>query len=402
MLGWLIGEVERQNRGGGGGGKPRIRLGKTGPRGRMYGSAAKSPKGVPVIAKAKYIKAGSGARSAIREHLRYIQERERGEKEPERDFFDRDRGGIERKEVFDAMLEGRGKNAAMHTLILSPGDNRVDMEEYTRESMKALEERLGHELDWYATIHRNTEHHHAHVVIAGKVPDRDRMFEKEYVKEQEREYAKEVEKELTWSNREAEIRELLGRGFDERPVLDPREERREERKFGSGSEREETDPRVKELLKDDSRSWQELKFERMIERYEWGLSIREKAQERGDVYLDRGDLKELKLAGQDYVERERTFERSIEREFEREYGREMQFQEPEREHEQERGKELAYEERGWQDISREFVVEHEMERGIEEQTHERGRGEEDDFGRSRGERSGREERGREDDFDRGR
>lgn len=397
MLGWLVNEIERENRSGGGGGRPQIRLGKTGPRGRMYGKAATAPKGTTTIAKSKFIKVGRGSRPAIREHLRYIQERERGADEPERKFFDRDRNGIERKEVFDAMLENRGDRAAMHTLILSPGDNNVNMEEYTRESMKALEERMGHELDWYATIHRNTDHHHAHVVIAGKIPDREREFEKEYAKEQEREYNKAVEREFSWSNREAELRELLGKGYDERPVLDPREERELERKFGYGSEREETDPRVKELIGDNVRSPEELKFGRMMERYEWQMGAKDRARERGDVYLDKDDLKELRDSGNDYVERERGFERSIERAYEREFGREMEA--PERE----RGRE--YEDRSWAEISREFVVEREMEREMD-QGYERGRGDDDDsFGRSRGDRSShddREERGRDDEMDRGR
>lgn len=363
----------------------------------MYGKAATAPKGTPAIAKSKFIKAGKGSRPAIREHLRYIQERERGEQEPERKFFDRERGGIERKEVFDAMLENRGDRAAMHTLILSPGDNNVDMQEFTRESMKALEERMGHELDWYATIHQNTDHYHAHVVIAGKIPGRERELEKEHAKEWEREYNKAVDRELSWKNQEGELRELLGKGYDERAETDPREDRRAEREFGHGSEREETDPRVKELLGDNPRSPEELKFERMIERYERQMGMKESAQERGDVYLDRDDLRELRHAGNDYVQRERGVERSIERAYEREFDREMEM--PERERTRD------YEDRGWSEIARDFEVDRQMEHDIE-QTHERGRGDDDDsFGRSRGDRGShdeREERGRDDDFGRGR
>lgn len=397
MLGWLTNEIERENRAGGGGGRPQIRLGKTGPRGRMYGKAATAPKGTTAIAKSKFIKAGKGSRPAIREHLRYIQERERGEREPERKFFDREREGIERKEVYDAMLANRGDRAAMHTLILSPGDNNVDMQEFTRESMKALEERMGHELDWYATIHQNTDHYHAHVVIAGKIPDRERELEKEREKEWERQYNQDVKRELSWTNREAELRELLGKGYDERPVLDPREERELEREFGHGSEREETDPRVKELIGDNARSPEELKCERMIDRYEWRMEEPGRARERGDVYLDKDDLRELRHAGNDYVERERGVERSIERAYEREFEREMEL--PERERTRE------YEDRSWSEIAKDFEVDRVMEREIE-QTHERGRGEDDDsLGRSRGDRSShddREERGRDDEMGRGR
>nr|WP_281719553.1 hypothetical protein [Nitrosomonas nitrosa] len=421
MLGWMLEKMDKERPGGGGGGKARIRFGNTGPRGRRYGSS-KTPKGTPVIAKAKFIKVGKGSRPAIREHLRYIQERERGEGEPERKFFDRERQGIERKEVFEAMLEGRGDRAAMHTLILSPGDNGVDLEQYTRESMKALEERMGHELDWYATIHRNTDHHHAHVVIAGKIPDRERDLEKAYTKRWEREYDRDVERELSWKNREAELRELLGKGYDERAALDPREERRLEREFGYGSEREETDPRVKELIGDNVRSAEELKFERMIERYEWQMGAAERAKERGDVYLDRNDLKELRDCGNDYMTRERSVERSLERAFEREFGREMEpyverDREPDRwaefyrmtglrDAEPEREPERSYDfESRWSDINQTF----ETDRFLEQETtrdYDRGREDQDDsFGRSRGDRGShedREDRGRDDDFGRGR
>ena len=427
MLGWMLGKMEKERPGGGGGGRARIRLGNTGPRGRRYGST-KTPKGTPVIAKAKFIKVGKGSRPAIREHLRYIQERERGDGEPERKFFDREREGIERKEVFDAMLDGRGNRAAMHTLILSPGDNGVNLEEYTRESMKALEERLGHELDWYATIHRNTDHHHAHVVIAGKIPERERELEKEYTKQFEREYSKNVDRELSWKNKDAELRELLGKGYDEPALLDPREERKLEREFGYGSEREDTDPRVKELLGDNQRSAEELKFERMIERYEWQMGAAERARERGDVYLDRGDLKELKNYGDDYMTRERSVERSIERAFEREFGREMErdFERdrsidrlPDREAgwndfyrltglrdpepEQERGYDF---ESKWSDISQTFETDRFLQDETTRDCDSRGRDDQDDsFGRSRGDRGShedREDRGRDDDFGRGR
>lgn len=418
MLGWMLDKMEKERPGGGGGGRARIRLGNTGPRGRRYGSTKTTKTGVPVIAKAKFIKVGKGARPAIREHIRYIQERERGDGEPERKFFDREREGIERKEVYEAMMDGRGERAAMHTLILSPGDNGVDLEEYTRESMKALEERLGHELDWYATIHRNTEHHHAHVVIAGRIPEREHELEKEYAKQWEREHSKTVDRELSWKNKDSELRELLGEGYDEPALLDPREERKLEREFGYGSEAEETDPRVKDLLGDNPRSAEELKFERMIGRYEWRMEAADRARERGDVYLDRGDLKELKNYGDDYITRERSVERSIERAFEHEFGREMErdfehdrtidrsedrmpgLQDPELE----RGYDF---ESKWSEISRTFETDRLVQSETTRDYDDRGSsGQDDSFGRSRGDRGSqdedREDRGRDDDSGRGR
>lgn len=315
---------ERKEGGGGGGGRPRIRFGKTGPRGRIY---AKPSGGQTVIAKSKFIKAGKGARSAIREHLRYIEERERGEGEKERKFFDRDGEGIERKDVYDAMMKGRGDRAAMHTLILSPGDNNVDLQQYTRESIEALEERLGHKLDWYAITHENTDHHHIHVVIAGKQPDRDY--------ERQRHGQGREPRDERWTNEEKELRELLGPGYDEKAAKDPREERADDYKFGSG-EREETDPRVKELIGDSMRFPEEVRDSSRMDLYDRLTATQEAAKSRGEVWLDKGDLKELRDAGNDFVERERSLDREIDRSIDREMLHDLFSFDREREHEMER------------------------------------------------------------------
>ncbi len=359
---WFETREPKKGGGGGGGGKVKIAFGRTGPRGRVHGPA---PKGTTVVAKSKYIKAGNGSRPAIYNHLRYIQERERGEHEPERKFFNREKDGIDRKEVYDAMMAGRGDRAAMHTLILSPGDNSIDLEDYTKESMKALEERLGHELDWYATTHENTDHYHAHVVIAGKRPDREHEYERQAQGDRaidRRDFSG------AWSGEQKELREVLGHLYDERPTTDPREDREEERKFGS--EREETDPRVKELIGDTTRSVSELKTERMLDRADRRQAAIEAGKQRGEVYLDRADLKELRDAGNDYMARERSLDREVDRACEREMTRDIFSMDRDRERE------------------------HEPDRG-------------DDSGRTRGERGDRggddeeKKRGR-DDFDRGR
>lgn len=387
MLDWVLEKSKEGRGGGGGGGKPRIRFGNTGPRGRMYG---KPPKGTVAIAKNKYIKAGKGSRAAVREHLRYIQERERGEHEPERKFFDRDRDGIERPEVYQKMLENRGDRTAMHTLILSPGDNSIDMQEYTRESMEALEERMGHKLDWYATIHENTDHYHAHVVIAGKVPGWEREVERREAKQWDREYNQAIDREFSWKNQEAELRGLLGDRYDEKAATDPREDRRAEREFGHGSEHEPTDPRVAELLGDRTRSLEELKTERLLDRYERQMAARETANERGEVFLDVNDLRELRSAGNDYVHRERSLERSLDRAYEREFGREL-----DRDYDRDRGREMGreYERSGLEDISQMWEADRELSRE-QDHSHERGtsreRGDDDDErGRDRGDDFGR-------------
>lgn len=362
----IFGLDEHKRQGGGSGGKPRIRFGDTGPRGRVHTS---TPKGGGCVVKSKYIKAGKGARPAIREHLKYIQERERGEGEQERKFFDRERSGIERAEVYDAMYRNRGDKAAMHTLILSPGDNNLNLQDYTRESIEALERRLGHKLDWYGVIHTNTDHHHAHVTIAGKIPDHRREMERQ---EASRRSARSG-REMNWEGEEREFRELLGPGYDERAQTDPREDRVLERKFGHGMEPQEIDPRDKDVVLDKVRYPEELKAERTIERYEWRLGEPERARSRGDVYLDRNDLNELRSAGNDILTRERSFDREVERCMEREMSRDLTFD---------------------FDRTRERTIEQEPTRSRDDES----------FGRTRSgtREDSHEDRERDDGFDRGR
>jgi len=376
---WMFGELEKHKEGGGGGGggKPRIRLGKTGPRGRHYGKAPRTARSAQVVVKASYARAGRGAARHIGAHLRYIEERERGEKEKERDFFDRDRGGIERKDVERAMLENQGNRAAMHKLILSPGDNSLDLRDFTRESMEALEDRLGHKLDWYAVIHENTEHHHAHVVIAGKIPDRERAIERREAREDAQFFDRLIERELADTSGDR-LRDLLWEartsGFDG---------------IEKALEREEVDPNVRDLLPERERSPDEIRTEKMLDRYEREMAARERAGERGDVYLDRWDLKEVKDFGNSYLDRERSVDREIERSLERELGREY-MPEREREIERDRGDmdrwemSTVYEDR---ELTRESD-DSSLGRG-------RGRGEDDDDEQKR-------ERDRGDEFDRGR
>lgn len=378
---------EREREAGGGGGKPKIRLGRTGPRGRMYSTVA-AQRSTPVIAKSKYIKTGKGARSAIREHIRYIQERERGEQERERTFFDRDRGDIERREVYEEMHRSQGRNVAMHTLILSPGDNRTDLQEYTRESMDALEDRLGHKLNWYAVTHENTDHYHAHVVIAGQIPDREReidwiIYGKDRWHEQEM--------SASWQREREDIEILYGKGSYQREI-----------------EREPIDPRDRDVIQDGWRSAEELKAERDLDRYDRQQEVKEVARERGDVYLDRSDLTELRSAGTDYMSRERELDRELERAFEREFGYGLDLdRELDRDRDRDVVRELEREDM-W-DLGRIFEYERELEleqpdrgdsrdsRGDRENPYNQER----DYDRDRDEDEDRE-RDRDDDFDRGR
>jgi type IV secretory pathway VirD2 relaxase len=69
-------------------------------------------------------------------------------------------------------------------MIISPefGD-RVDLDELTRQLMMRMEKDLGTRLEWFAVIHRNTEHPHVHVGLRGVRDDRSPLhLERDYVR----------------------------------------------------------------------------------------------------------------------------------------------------------------------------------------------------------------------------
>jgi hypothetical protein len=194
-------------------------------------------------------------------------------------------------------------------------------------------------------------------------------------------------KEFSWKNQEQELRELLGDRYDERAAKDPREERRDEwSRWGSGDDREPADAKIQDLLfGDNARSPAELKTERMLDRLDRQLAMHGQAKDRGEVYLDVNDLRELRAAGNDYVHRERSLERILDRAVEREFEREG----PERwrDRELERGRGFDAEQSSWAQVSQTFELDRvhsETERTYEE---------------SMGRESGRDddERGREHD-----
>ena len=159
-----------------------------------------------------------------------------------------------------------------------------------------------------------------------------------------------------------------------------------------------------ELLGDKTRAIEELKTERLLDRYERQMEARDIAKSRGDVYLDVNDLRELRSAGNDYVHRERSFDREIERAFEREFGRDY---ERDFDRSRDRGDDLdrgrSMEDMRWSEISRTFETDRFMQ---QEQAREHGRDERSDdlsrgSGRSRGDDDERG-RDRDDEMDRGR
>ncbi|HEY9684283.1 MAG TPA: hypothetical protein V6C86_22075 [Oculatellaceae cyanobacterium] len=120
------------------------------------------------VVKHRYFK-GERAQRGAGEYTRYVEYRRGDDREDgKRKFFDRDDAGIEGAKVRELWPEQGKRGPVMHELILSPGLNTVDQQEYTREVMDKLSRSKGQELQWYGVEHKNTEHHHIHVLIAGK------------------------------------------------------------------------------------------------------------------------------------------------------------------------------------------------------------------------------------------
>jgi hypothetical protein len=107
-------------------------------------------------------------------HVDYIQHRGGHDKigSHARDIFDGRRDGVKSEEVkqgFRDVLDGSRQSSPLiaHKLILSPGLNAVNVQDYTREIMEKLGSEKGLDLIWYAVKHENTDNNHAHVVVLG-------------------------------------------------------------------------------------------------------------------------------------------------------------------------------------------------------------------------------------------
>lgn len=105
------------------------------------------------------LKSASGAASLAR-HRRYLAREGVGVDGKRPELF-----GEEGKDTRLDYLVGEPR---YYRLILSPEHGeKLDMEAYTRRFMEELKSSTGRELLWTATVHYNTEHPHAHIVIRG-------------------------------------------------------------------------------------------------------------------------------------------------------------------------------------------------------------------------------------------
>lgn len=126
------------------------------------------------VVKARFVRGerGVGKMSAHVDYIRHRAGPDRGGGEG-RPIFDaslrENIGSDEVKKCFREVLEDSNQRSPLvaHKLILSPGLNAVDLQDYTREIMDKLGSEKGLDLTWYAVKHENTENNHAHVVVLG-------------------------------------------------------------------------------------------------------------------------------------------------------------------------------------------------------------------------------------------
>ncbi len=107
-------------------------------------------------------------RGAARAAVRYYQLRPRGQGEEPRSIFTKD-GTISRADAGRMMREHQNGNFLVHRITLSPSDRErpEDLRDMTRYVLAELEHEKGQTLHWFAVEHKNTSHHHVHVMIAG-------------------------------------------------------------------------------------------------------------------------------------------------------------------------------------------------------------------------------------------
>ncbi len=107
-------------------------------------------------------------RGAARAAVCYYQLRPRGRDEEPRTIFTRD-GDISRAHAHRMLREHQNGNFLVHRITLSPSDRECpqDLRDMTRYVLAELEKEKSQRLHWFAVEHRNTDHHHVHVMIAG-------------------------------------------------------------------------------------------------------------------------------------------------------------------------------------------------------------------------------------------
>src|SRR5579885_1292567 len=102
-------------------------------------------------------------------HVKYIQHRPGDDRTLEgRKFFTDKEENLDGRALRKAIKELEDSKVVIHKLTLAPEIDPKNQREYTREVLEKLAAEKGQDLTWFAVEHKNTAHHHIHVVILGE------------------------------------------------------------------------------------------------------------------------------------------------------------------------------------------------------------------------------------------
>ena len=121
------------------------------------------------VVRHRYVRAGKGVKGKIWDALHYMQFRPLGQDEQlgDRRLFTARTERLSGQEARALLMEHADRRVAYHRLILSPGVPVEDVQRWTRLVMADLSRHLGQDLHWVAVAHHNTDHPHAHILLAG-------------------------------------------------------------------------------------------------------------------------------------------------------------------------------------------------------------------------------------------
>ena len=331
---------EKADRPGGGGGKPKIKFGRHRVPNVVYPRGGQQRFGLPkAVIRGRFVVNNKFSNAALSKAIfYYANDKKRGDKEIDRDgssetnpttdkalrdrtFFSRFESDINPNDVQRSLIANKGEKVAFHEMMISPGSNAIDLVDYTRHQMKALEDHLGHSLLWYGNVHRDTDHFHANVIIAGRIPEGLEVAERAIEKLNQAPERIQIEE----SKRTNES--LLA---DEKLQDEPEREDFSDRPIQlEASDR--VDASARELLRDDvdkvadklidrDKSIGQSNVDRAIQRADRAIndeSTKNKFNSKGDVYLTRECYQAMREAGNSYtrahLEPDRVHERTLER-----------------------------------------------------------------------------------------
>ncbi len=343
--------------GGGGGGKSFMQFGRTRVPNILYPRGGQQRFGLPkAVIRGRFVTNTKFANAMISKAIFYYsneKKREHGqfdrspnleleqsvEKKPLRDatFFSRFEQDLNPYDVQKSLIENKGGKVAFHEMMISPGSNSVDLVDYTRHQMRALEEQLGHPLIWYGNVHRDTDHFHANVLIAGRIPDGlqiaeraiDRLNnvpERIQIPEEKRTNASLLKDEPVQDEREPSDNPegltdtLQSKRYDDmaRDLLDNGADKLADRLIDeSGSV---SADKLAEKLIDKDKSIAQSNIDRSIRRADRALedqTTKDRFNSKGDVYITRDCYQAMREAGNSYTRAHLDPNRELERALER-------------------------------------------------------------------------------------